>query len=86
MEASDAMNIPESLNDRTSETSDDIYSESEEKRIDIIFLKSAIGRLAERASTVLRYLRRSSNADRLGIFGPGFEDRKRCFESQREME
>ena len=74
MEASDAMNIPESLNDpdRPETSVDDIYRESEEKRIDIIFLKSAIGRLAERERQiiVLRYFKDMTQqqiADRLGI-------------------
>jgi RNA polymerase sporulation-specific sigma factor len=74
MEASDAMNIPESLNDpeRTETMVDSEYRESEERRIDMIYLKSAIGKLAERERQViiLRYFRDMTQqqiADRLGI-------------------
>jgi RNA polymerase sporulation-specific sigma factor len=74
MEASDAMSIPESLDDpdRTETMKDNEYRESEERRVDMIYLKSAIGKLAERERQiiVLRYFKDMTQqqiADRLGI-------------------
>lgn len=74
MEASDAMSFPESLDDpdRPDNVADGEYREAEERRIDIIYLKSAIGKLAdrERQVIVLRYFRDMTQqqiADKLGI-------------------
>lgn len=74
MEASDAMGTPESLDDpdRPETGAESAYRESEQRRIDLIYLKSAIGRLAdrERQVIVLRYFRDMTQqqiADRLGI-------------------
>lgn len=74
MEASDAMSIPESLDDpeRTETMAESEYREQEERRIDMIYLKSAIGKLAERERQViiLRYFKDMTQqqiADRLGI-------------------
>ncbi|MFA5634504.1 MAG: SigB/SigF/SigG family RNA polymerase sigma factor [Anaerovoracaceae bacterium] len=74
MEASDAMSTPESLDDpdRPETGADSEYRESEQRRVDLIYLKSAIGRLAERERQVivLRYFRDMTQqqiADRLGI-------------------
>ena len=74
MEASDAMGTPESLDDpdRPETGAESEYRESEQRRIDLIYLKSAIGRLAdrERQVIVLRYFRDMTQqqiADRLGI-------------------
>lgn len=74
MEARDAMGIPESLDDpdRPDNVADGAYREVEEKRIDMIYLKSAIGRLAdrERQVIVLRYFKDMTQqqiADKLGI-------------------
>ncbi|GAB1476593.1 RNA polymerase sporulation sigma factor SigF [Bacillota bacterium] len=74
MEAGDAMSFPESLNDpnRPESVPESDYRESEEKRIDIIYLKSAVGRLAERERQVivLRYFKDMTQqqiADKLGI-------------------
>ncbi len=74
MEADDAMSRPESLDDpdRPETLTDSGYGESEERRVDLIYLKSAIGRLAERDRQVivLRYFKDMTQqqiADRLGI-------------------
>ena len=74
MEASDAMSTPESLDDpdRPETRADSEYRETEQRRVDLIYLKSAIGRLAERERQVivLRYFRDMTQqqiADRLGI-------------------
>jgi RNA polymerase sporulation-specific sigma factor len=74
LEAGDAMSTPESLSDpeRPESVSWDEYRESEEKRIDIIYLKGVIGKLEdrERQIIVLRYFKDMTQqqiADRLGI-------------------
>lgn len=74
MEAGDAMNTPESLDDpdRPESVSDSEYREYEEQRIDVIYLKSAIGKLQdrERQIIVLRYFKDMTQqqiADKLGI-------------------
>jgi RNA polymerase sporulation-specific sigma factor len=68
------MSIPESLDDpeRTEPMAESEYREQEERRIDMIYLKSAIGKLAERERQViiLRYFKDMTQqqiADRLGI-------------------
>jgi large subunit ribosomal protein L1 len=65
---------PESLDDpeRTEPMAESEYREQEERRIDMIYLKSAIGKLAERERQViiLRYFKDMTQqqiADRLGI-------------------
>ena len=74
MEAGDAMSFPESLNDpnRPENVPECDYRESEEKRIDTIYLKSAVGKLEERERQiiVLRYFKDMTQqqiADKLGI-------------------
>lgn len=74
MEAGDAMNAPESLDnpDRPETPSEGDYREYEEHRIDMIYLKSAIGMLEdrERQIIVLRYFKDMTQqqiADKLGI-------------------
>ncbi len=74
MEASDAMGTLESLDDpdRPEAVTDGEYREAEERRINMIYLKSAIGRLGERERQVivLRYFRDMTQqqiADKLGI-------------------
>jgi RNA polymerase sporulation-specific sigma factor len=74
MEAGDAMSFPESLNDpnRPEIVPECDYRESEEKRIDTIYLKSAVGKLEERERQiiVLRYFKDMTQqqiAEKLGI-------------------
>ncbi|NLP30990.1 MAG: SigB/SigF/SigG family RNA polymerase sigma factor [Clostridiales bacterium] len=74
MEANDAMNSFESLDDpdRQETQRDDIYREEEERQVEIIHLKSAIRNLAERERQiiVLRYFKDMTQqqiSDMLGI-------------------
>lgn len=74
MEAADALSNLESLDDpeRTTQHSSGCYQEQEDLQVDMIHLKSIIGRLGERERQiiVLRYFRDMTQqqiADRLGI-------------------